>query len=159
MWKTRASAVFIVLALAAASVAGAGSDDAKAVIDDASKAMGVVGLNSITFSGAAAVGNFGQSRTISFGLASTSIRNYMRTIDFTQPASHATGDTQPPARSPRRPAAADGHVRTRSITPATPAWAAADGDLDDAVGISQGRGGEQRDGEVAEDRRRASTRS
>jgi hypothetical protein len=39
---------------------------------------------------------FGQSRTISFGLASTSIRNYMRTIDFTQPAAHATGSTLPP---------------------------------------------------------------
>lgn len=73
------------------------AEDAKAVIDAASKAMGTNGLSSITYSGVAAQGNFGQSRTISFGLASTSIRNYTRTIDFTQPASRAVGEATAPA--------------------------------------------------------------
>src|SRR5688572_16607752 len=59
--------------------------------------MGTAGLNAITYSGLAAVANFGQSRTISFGLASTAIRNYTRTIDFTQPASRAIGEASPPA--------------------------------------------------------------
>jgi hypothetical protein len=35
--------------------------------------MGAANLNLIVYSGEAAYGNFGQSRTISFGLSSTSI--------------------------------------------------------------------------------------
>jgi glyoxylase-like metal-dependent hydrolase (beta-lactamase superfamily II) len=94
MWTRRTIAAIIVTLLLPAC---ASAQDAKAVIDAASKAMGTVGLNSITYSGVAAQGNFGQSRVISFGLASTSIQNYTRTIDFTQPASHAIGDALPPA--------------------------------------------------------------
>jgi glyoxylase-like metal-dependent hydrolase (beta-lactamase superfamily II) len=92
MWKTRAVATFVAALLPASVFA----QDARTVIDAASRAMGMEGLSSITYSGAAAAGNFGQSRTISFGLASTSIRNYTRTIDFTRPASHATGEAAPP---------------------------------------------------------------
>jgi glyoxylase-like metal-dependent hydrolase (beta-lactamase superfamily II) len=95
MWKAFAATATIVLTLSVA--ASTAQDDAKKVIDDASKAMGIVGLNSITYMGAAAQGNFGQSRTISFGLASTKISNYLRTIDFIAPASRASGDAQPPA--------------------------------------------------------------
>ena len=113
MRKACAAALFIVWlpALTAAQ-------DAKTVIAEASKAMGVTGLNAMTYSGTAAQGNFGQSRTISFGLASTSIKNYTRTIDFTQPASHATGDTLPPpvrGGPPPQPGTLD-----QTITPATP---------------------------------------
>ena len=93
MCKRRA-VVTLVATLLPASVF---AQDAKTVIDAASKAMGTIGLNAITYSGAAASGNFGQSRTISFGLASTTIRNYSRTIDFTQPASRAIGEATPPA--------------------------------------------------------------
>lgn len=93
MWKRRAVATLIATLLPACAMA----QDAKAVIDAASKAMGTVGMHSITYSGAASVGNFGQSRTISFGLASTAIRNYTRTIDFTRPASRAIGEATPPA--------------------------------------------------------------
>jgi glyoxylase-like metal-dependent hydrolase (beta-lactamase superfamily II) len=119
MWKARASAaVVIVLAGVAPPLA---ADDAKAVVEAASKAMGVVGMKSITISGAAAVGNFGQSRTISFGLASTTIRNYVRTIDFTIPASHASGITQPPAAVRGGPLPPTGTYE-QMITPATPAW-------------------------------------
>ena len=60
MWKTSVAAVLIATAVAA----NAAEQDAKRVIDEASKAMGVIGLSSITFSGSAATGNFGQSRTI-----------------------------------------------------------------------------------------------
>jgi glyoxylase-like metal-dependent hydrolase (beta-lactamase superfamily II) len=119
MWKARASAaVLIALAGAAPSLA---ADDAKSVVEAASKTMGVIGMKSITISGAAAVGNFGQSRTISFGLASTSIRNYVRTIDFTIPASHARGITQPPAAVRGGPLPPTG-IYEQMITPATPAW-------------------------------------
>ena len=93
MWNTRAVATIVVALLPASVLA----QDARAVIEAASRAMGMDGLHAITYSGAAAAGNFGQSRTISFGLASTSIRNYTRTIDFTRSASHATGEATPPA--------------------------------------------------------------
>ena len=58
------------------------AQDARAVIAEASRAMGVVDVTSVTLAGTAAYGNFGQSRTLSFGLASTTIRNYNRTFDF-----------------------------------------------------------------------------
>jgi glyoxylase-like metal-dependent hydrolase (beta-lactamase superfamily II) len=93
MWRRRAVTAIVAVLLPACAFA----QDAKAVIEAASTAMGTAGLRSITYSGVAAQGNFGQSRTISFGLASTSIRNYTRTIDFTQPASHAIGEATPPA--------------------------------------------------------------
>ena len=97
------------------------AQDAKTTIEDATKAIGAVGLTSITYSGAAATANFGQSRTISFGLSSTSVRSYTRTIDFAQPASRATGATMPPAvrgGPPPQPGTLD-----QAITPANPAWA------------------------------------
>ena len=94
------------------------AQDAKTTIEDATKAIGAVGLTSITYSGAAATANFGQSRTISFGLSSTSVRGYTRTIDFAQPAARATGATMPPAvrgGPPPQPGTLD-----QSITAATP---------------------------------------
>ena len=122
MWKTRAAAALIVTTLSTLSRAAAADDSAMKVIDDASKAMGIVGMNSITYAGQAALGNFGQSRTVTFGLASTLIRNYVRTIDFTQPASRATGDSQPPALVRGGPLPPAGKY-SQIITPATPAWA------------------------------------
>src|SRR5215471_14156127 len=121
MGKAFAAAAVLVTAL---SVCVVSADDPKKVIDDASKAMGIAGLSSITYSGAAAAGNFGQSRTISFGLASTSIRNYVRTIDFTQPAAHATGSTLPPVTrgAPPPPEPAQLGVYDQFISAATPAW-------------------------------------
>jgi glyoxylase-like metal-dependent hydrolase (beta-lactamase superfamily II) len=119
MWKTFAATMTLVTALSPARAAG--DDNAKQVIDAASRAMGVVGLNSITYAGAAAAGNFGQSRTISFGLASTSIKNYVRTIDFTQPALRAIGDTQPPAAVRGGPLPPMGKYN-QIINAATPAW-------------------------------------
>jgi hypothetical protein len=86
--------------------------------------MGAAGLNAVRYSGSAANGNFGQSRTISFGLASTTIRNYTRTIDFTQPASHASGDPIPPGvrgGPPPQPGAPGSY--DQMITPANAAWA------------------------------------
>lgn len=91
--KTIAAAI-VALALMRATPAVA--EDAKAVIDAAIRATGSDNLNAITYAGSAAQGNFGQSRTITFGIASTSIANYVRTIDFTTSTMRTTGDTQPP---------------------------------------------------------------
>src|SRR5690349_20502247 len=75
----------------------AAAQDAKTVIADAMRAMGISPtLTSVSFTGTAAYGNFLQSRGLSFGLASTLIRDYQRTIDFTRGMSRATGIAQPP---------------------------------------------------------------
>ena len=84
----------VVMALACAGAASA--QDAKAVIAQASNAMGVTGLDSITVSGGGGQGNFGQSRTITFGIASTLYGNYARTYDFTTATARFTADTAPP---------------------------------------------------------------
>src|SRR5262245_54116832 len=112
-----------VIALVGAMLLPAGvmAQDAKAVVERAIQAAGSAGLTSLTYSGLAANANFGQSRTISFGLASTSIRSYTRTIDFSQPTSRATGATLPPASRggpPPQPGTFD-----QSIDPSNPAWA------------------------------------
>jgi len=80
----------------------AAAQDAKTIVANALRALGAADLNSIVYSGEAAYGNFGQSRTISFGLSSTSIRNYVRAIDFTRPAMRETGIGVPVA-GPRTP--------------------------------------------------------
>ena len=58
------------------SLTPAQAQDARTVVAEATKAMGAANLTSIMLAGSAAQGNFGQSRTITFGLASTNIRNY-----------------------------------------------------------------------------------
>ena len=87
----------------------AAAQDAAAVVAEVTRAMGVTGLKAITFSGSAAFGNFGQSRTISFGLASTSIPIYIRTIDF-RASGVARRRRHPSAAGARRSAAAAGHL-------------------------------------------------
>jgi glyoxylase-like metal-dependent hydrolase (beta-lactamase superfamily II) len=85
---------------------GAATQNASSVIAAASKAMGVDTLNSITYSGTARNGAFGQSKAIGDPMGAvnvTRITEYTRTINFGQasdPAalvSRATGPTQPPA--------------------------------------------------------------
>jgi len=91
------------------------------VIAESTAAMGVAGLNSITYAGAAALGNFGQSRTISFGLASTSLKDYLRTIDFTAPALRARAESQPPALVRGGPLPPAGKYN-QIVNASTPAW-------------------------------------
>jgi glyoxylase-like metal-dependent hydrolase (beta-lactamase superfamily II) len=106
--------------LAVACSAAAAAQDAAAVITNASKAMGAEGLNSITYSGSAMNGNFGQSKTIAGPLAMTTINNYTRAINFAQPASRATGATMPPA-VPGAPPPQPGNFN-QNITSANTAW-------------------------------------
>jgi len=99
---------------------GAGAQDTKTIIANASKAMGADGLNSVTYSGSAANGNFGQSKTIAGPLAVTTITNYTRAIDLTQPASRATGATMPPTIPGAPPPVAG--TFNQNITPTNTAW-------------------------------------
>jgi glyoxylase-like metal-dependent hydrolase (beta-lactamase superfamily II) len=84
---------------------GAAAQNASAVVAAASKAMGVDTLNSITYSGSARNGAFGQSKAIGTPLGpvnTTVITTYTRTINFGPSSdraalvSRATGPTQPP---------------------------------------------------------------
>jgi glyoxylase-like metal-dependent hydrolase (beta-lactamase superfamily II) len=84
---------------------GAAAQNASSVVATASKAMGVDSLNSITYSGTARNGQFGQSKAIGTPLGpvnTTVITAYTRTINFAPSSdraalvSRATGTTQPP---------------------------------------------------------------
>jgi len=84
---------------------GTATQNASSVIAAASKAMGVDTLNSITYSGTARNGAFGQSKAIGQPMGAvnvTRITEYTRAINFAPPSdpaalvSRATGPTQPP---------------------------------------------------------------
>jgi glyoxylase-like metal-dependent hydrolase (beta-lactamase superfamily II) len=68
----------------------AAAQDAKAIVSNASKAMGVDGLNSIHYYGVAQNGNLGQNNNANQPWPMTAANDYVRAIDFTQPASRAT---------------------------------------------------------------------
>jgi glyoxylase-like metal-dependent hydrolase (beta-lactamase superfamily II) len=85
--------------------AGTAGQDTSAIVGAASKAMGVDSLTSITYSGTARNGAFGQSKSIGEPMGPvnlTRITQYTRTINFGQAAdpaalvSRATGPTEPP---------------------------------------------------------------
>ena len=99
---------------------GVGAQDAKTVIANASKAMGADTLTSLTYSGTAQNGNFGQSTNIAGPLQMTAITSYTRSIDLNQPASRAFGPTIPPA-TPGYPVPMPG-VFNQNITPRNMAW-------------------------------------
>jgi glyoxylase-like metal-dependent hydrolase (beta-lactamase superfamily II) len=93
----------------------AAAQDARAVVDAAARAMGVDRLTSITYSGTARNGQFGQSKAIGEPLGAvnvTQIADYTRTITFAPAGSptalvaRATGRTTPPAvpGAPAQPA-------------------------------------------------------
>jgi glyoxylase-like metal-dependent hydrolase (beta-lactamase superfamily II) len=68
----------------------AAAQDAKTVIANASKAMGVEGMNSIHYYGTAQNGNLGQNNNANQPWPMAGANDYVRTIDFSQPASRAT---------------------------------------------------------------------
>ena len=81
------------------------TQNASSIVAGASKAMGVDSLNSITYSGTARNGAFGQSKAIGEPMGAvnvTRITEYTRTINFAPGGdaaalvSRATGPTQPP---------------------------------------------------------------
>src|SRR5690606_16717607 len=94
-------------------------DDATPVIRAAMETMGVENLSAITYSGTASYVPFGQTRSISPPWPSRTIAGYTRTIDFTQPASRASGSTMRPpiTGGPPRPSSYE-----QRITPADESW-------------------------------------
>jgi glyoxylase-like metal-dependent hydrolase (beta-lactamase superfamily II) len=99
--KSSATAALLVLL----STGSAEAQNAGAIVAAASKAVGADTLTSITYSGTARNGSFGQSKSIGDPMGPvnvTQITQYTRTITFGQAAdaaalvSRATGPTQPP---------------------------------------------------------------
>src|SRR5262245_55588328 len=108
------------------------AQDASSVIAAATKAMGVDKLNSITYSGSARNGAFGQSKSIGEPMGPvnlTQITQYTRTINFEKPAdpaalvSRATGPTQPPTVPGAPPPTAGVFNQNITGTQASTNWA------------------------------------
>src|SRR5947209_20319213 len=85
--------LMIVIALLTLLTLTATAQDAKTVISSASRAMGVEGLNSIHYYGVAQNGNLGQNNNSNQPWPMTAANDYVRAIDFTQPAARATWQT------------------------------------------------------------------
>ncbi len=110
----------LVLVLAGVLSQTAAAQDAKTVISNASKAMGIEGLNSIHYYGVAQNGNLGQNNNANQPWPMGAANDYVRAIDFAQPASRATWVTfaVPVTGGP----AAQG-AGQQNITPQNTAWA------------------------------------
>jgi glyoxylase-like metal-dependent hydrolase (beta-lactamase superfamily II) len=111
------------LALVGAVASTAAAQDAKTVISGASRAMGVDGLNSIHYYGVGAIGNLGQNNNANQPWPLTAANDYVRAIDFTQPASRATWATYAIPVTGGAAALAQGTPQTQQlITPQNTAW-------------------------------------
>jgi glyoxylase-like metal-dependent hydrolase (beta-lactamase superfamily II) len=113
-WK----AAVALAALAAASAAFA--QNAATVIANASKNMGIDGLNSVTYYGSGANYNLGQSNNANYSWPRVNVNDYRRTIDFTKPALLSTGQTY---AVPVTGGAATLAPFTQNIQSTNPAWA------------------------------------
>jgi glyoxylase-like metal-dependent hydrolase (beta-lactamase superfamily II) len=103
-----------------AAASGAAAQNAATVVANASKAMGVEGLSSVTYYGSGANYNLGQSNNANYPWPRVNVNDYRRTIDFTKPALLSTGQTYavpvtggPAALAPF----------TQNIQTTNPAWA------------------------------------
>jgi glyoxylase-like metal-dependent hydrolase (beta-lactamase superfamily II) len=108
------------LALAALLAQTMVAQDAKTVVGNASKAMGVEGLNSIQYYGVAQNGNLGQNNNANQPWPMTAANDYVRAIDFAQPASRATWQTY---AVPVTGGAATLAPGQQNITPQNMTWA------------------------------------
>ena len=81
------------LALVGLLAQSAAAQDAKTVIASASKAIGADSVTSITYYGQAANFNLGQNHNANGPWPRINVNEYRRSIDFSQPALRATGQT------------------------------------------------------------------
>ena len=78
------------IALVGVIADAAAAQDAKTIVSNASKAMGVDGLNSIHYYGVAQNGNLGQNNNANQPWPTTAANDYVRAIDLTQMTSRAS---------------------------------------------------------------------
>ena len=110
----------VALALAGVLSQTVAAQDAKTVLSNASKAMGIEGLNSIWYYGVAQNGNLGQNNNSNQPWPMAGANDYSRAIDFTQPASRATWTNY---AVPVTGGAASLTPGQQNITPQNMAWA------------------------------------
>jgi glyoxylase-like metal-dependent hydrolase (beta-lactamase superfamily II) len=108
-------------ALAALMPATAAAQDAKAVIANASKAMGADGLNSIVMNGSGANYGLGQSNNANGEWPRTNLNDYVRAIDFASSTSRATAVTW--AAPVTGPVAVQGQFQQNITAAQANAWA------------------------------------
>jgi glyoxylase-like metal-dependent hydrolase (beta-lactamase superfamily II) len=115
---------FVAMACVGLAVSTASAQDAKTVIGNASKAMGVETLNSIHYYGTAQNGNLGQNNNANQPWPMAAMNDYVRAIDFSKPTSRASWATYAVPVTGGRAALAQGTPQTQQlITPETTAWA------------------------------------
>src|SRR5215468_2484667 len=110
----------VALALSFVMLQTAAAQDAKTVVSNASKTMGVEGLNSIHYYGVAQNGNLGQNNNSNQPWPMAAANDYVRAIDFAQPASRATWQTY---AVPVTGGAATLAPGQQNITPQNNTWA------------------------------------
>src|SRR5688572_33422400 len=102
----------------------AAAQSAATVIATASKAMGADGLSSIHYYGVAQAGNLGQNNNANQPWPMAAQNDYVRAIDFSQPASRATWATYAVPVTGGRATLAQGTPQTQQlITPQAQGWA------------------------------------
>src|SRR6476646_8082971 len=84
---------FAAIALVALLAQSAAAQDVKTVVAAATKALGADAVTSITYYGQAANFNLGQNNNANGPWPRTNVDDYRRSIDFSQPALRATGQT------------------------------------------------------------------
>ena len=140
-------------ALVALLPASALAQDAKAVIANASKAMGADGLNSIYFNGSGANFGLGQSNNANGEWPRTNLNDYVRAIDFTNSTSRATAVTW--AAPVTGPVAVQGQFQQNIGAAQAGSWAQQLEIWTTPWGFLEGGRGQQRHGAGADDRRPA----
>jgi glyoxylase-like metal-dependent hydrolase (beta-lactamase superfamily II) len=113
----RKTICWVMLAFA---VTPAFAQDAQRVIADATRAMGLEGVNSLYYYGSGANYSLGQNNNANIPWPQTPLNDYVRAIDFTQPASRATWSSY---AVPVTGGAATLRSDQQNITPASTAWA------------------------------------
>ena len=102
----------------------AAAQNAATVIANASKAMGVDGLSSIHYYGVAMAGSLGQNNNANQPWPIAAQNDYVRAIDFTQPASRATWATYAvPVTGGAATLVQNTPQTQQTITPQNTAWA------------------------------------
>jgi glyoxylase-like metal-dependent hydrolase (beta-lactamase superfamily II) len=108
------------LAIVGFTAATAAAQDAKTVVGNAVKAMGVENLNTIHYYGTGANGSLGQNNNANQPWPMTPLNDYHRVIDFSQPASRATALTLAVSVVTNR---LDPNAFNQTITPENRTWA------------------------------------
>jgi glyoxylase-like metal-dependent hydrolase (beta-lactamase superfamily II) len=120
MTKKAIGVAALALALLVSLSGPAAAQDAKTVIANAAKAMGSENLTSISYYGSGANFGLGQSNNANGQWPRTNVSDYVRSIDFSQSTSRATGQT---FAAPVTGGPAAAAVFQQNITPANTAWA------------------------------------